>query len=313
MINRVLFCLGCASFATFALSSCGSNVNETPPLVGAVPVISNKAKELEQEAISAEEKGKLKRAGNLFKELADRYPLAQQAAHARFRQAEILDHRGKRVEAFDVYEQFIKNHQGNAQYSTALTKMSSIANDAESGLIKVGLLWKTKVDFSRLVKMQEKMRDAAPESPMAAVAQSKIAHLYMKRGKATEAIEAFRKLVLDWPDSPEAPEGQFRIGYILTDQAKRGNQDKGNLDRAREAYQDYLNRYPDGKRVAEARHELRLLEQQDVQRSLEVAEFYLRKGDTESARFYFKEVLHLSPSGPLHDAAKARLQSLGAP
>ncbi len=313
MIKSALFCLGCASFATFALSSCGSHVNETPPLVGAVPVISNKAKELEQEAKTAEAAGKLKRAGNLYQELADRYPLAPQAAQARFRQAELLDNRGKRVEAFDVYEQFIKNHQGNAQYTQALSKMNSIVNDAESGAIKVGLLWKTKVDFSRLVSMQEKIRDAAPESPMAAAAQSKIAHLYMKRGKSNEAIEAFRKLVLDWPDSPEAPEGQFRIGYILTEQAKRGNQDKGNLDRAREAYQDYLNRYPEGKRVTEARQELRLLEQQDVQRSLEVAEFYLRKGDTESARFYFNEVLHLSSSGPQHDAAKARLQSLGKP
>lgn len=313
MINRAFLCSACVAIAALALSSCGSNVNETPPLVGAVPVISSKAKELEQEAKSAEAEGRLKRAGNLYKELADRYPLAQEAAQARFRQAEILDNRGRRVEAFDVFELFIKNHQGNAQYRQALNKMTSIANDAESGAIKVGLLWKTRVDYTRLVAMQEKIRDAAPESPVAASAQSKIAEIYMKRGKATEAIEAFRKLVLDWPDSPEAPEGQFRIGYILTEQAKRGNQDKGNLDRAREAYQDYLNRYPEGKRAAEARRELQLLEQQDVQRSLEVAEFYLRKGDRESARFYYKEVLQMTKSGAQYDKAKAGLQALGNP
>jgi hypothetical protein len=41
-----------------------------------------------------------------------------------------------------------------------------------------------------------------------------------------------------------------------------------------------------------------------------VAEFYRRKGDNESARFYYKEVLKKHNSGDLHDKAAAVLRNL---
>jgi outer membrane protein assembly factor BamD (BamD/ComL family) len=84
----------------------------------------------------------------------------------------------------------------------------------------------------------------------------------------------------------------------------------GNLDRAREAFEDYLSRYPGRARANDARQQIAALGSQDVQRSYDVAEFYRRKGDSESARFYYREVLKKHGSGPLHDKAQMALQSL---
>ena len=50
---------------------------------------------------------------------------------------------------------------------------------------------------------------------------------------------------------------------------------------------------------------------EDLQRSFGIAEFYEKKGDTGSARFYYEEVIRKSKSGDLHDKAKARLAALG--
>jgi hypothetical protein len=50
---------------------------------------------------------------------------------------------------------------------------------------------------------------------------------------------------------------------------------------------------------------------QDIQQSFNVAQFYERKGDTGSARFYYEEVVRKTGSGDLHDKAKARLAALG--
>jgi outer membrane assembly lipoprotein YfiO len=158
--------------------------------------------------------------------------------------------------------------------------------------------------------MLEKVRDSAPQANTAPAAQFQIGEVYQSKGKAPEAIAAFRKLTLDWPDSQQAPEGQYRIGVILVEEAKRGNQDMGNLDRAREAFEDYLSRYPGRARANDARQQIAALGSQDVQRSFDVAEFYRRKGDYESARFYYREVLKKHGSGPLHDKAQKALQSL---
>ena len=51
---------------------------------------------------------------------------------------------------------------------------------------------------------------------------------------------------------------------------------------------------------------------EDLQRSYDVAEFYERKGDTVSARFYYEEVIRKTKSGDLHEKAQARLAALGS-
>jgi outer membrane protein assembly factor BamD (BamD/ComL family) len=176
--------------------------------------------------------------------------------------------------------------------------------------VKSGFLFSSKVDTTKLVEMLGKVRDAAPKAASASKAQFRIGEVYQQRGRANEAIEAYRKVVADWQDSSEAPEAQYRVGMILIEQAKRGNQDHGNLDRAREAFEDYLSIYPNGKRVSAVRQEVKLLAQQDLDRSFDIANFYRRKGDLESAKFYYREVLKQTKSGPTHDKAKLALNSL---
>jgi hypothetical protein len=63
--------------------------------------------------------------------------------------------------------------------------------------------------------------------------------------------------------------------------------------------------------VGEARKLMGAIGGQDIQRSYEIAEFYERKGDKGSARFYYEEVVNKAKSGALHDKAKARLAALG--
>ncbi len=159
--------------------------------------------------------------------------------------------------------------------------------------------------------MLGKVRDHAPKSPTAAKAQFTIGELYQAKRKAKEAIAAFRQLVRDQPESAEAPEALFRVGLILMEDADRGNQNQANVDLAREAFNDYLIQYPGHSRNAEARKLLGSLDSRDLQRSFDIAEFYLKTGKPESAKVYYRDIVKHSGSGSLHAAAKARLKELG--
>ena len=295
---------------TFALSSCGSDSDNPPPLVGTLQSTSAPASGIYQKAQAADAAGDSKKALKLYKQTADSFPSSKDAPPARFRQAQLHEQRGEMVEAFETYSNFLNRYQGSPLYSKALARQSAIAKEATEGNVKSGFLFGRKLDTDKLVGMLEKVRDSAPQAGTAPAAQFQIGQVYQDKGKAAEAIAAYRKLVKDWPESTQAPEGQYRIGVILVEEAKRGNQDMGNLDRAREAFQDYLSRYPDKSRAGDARKQISLLGNQDVQRSYEVAEFYRRKGDNESARFYYKEVLKKHNSGDLHDKAAAGLRNL---
>jgi outer membrane protein assembly factor BamD (BamD/ComL family) len=291
------------------IGSCSTDVDDAPPLVGSVQSSSGDASSAYQKALKADQSGDSKKAVKLYKSTADIYPSATESAAARYREAQLHEQLGEPLEAASAYNDFVVRYQGNSNYSKALARQSAIANDAADGRIKTGLFG-SAVDSKKSILLLEQVRDAAPQSSTAPAAQSKIAQVYLNNNKPVEAIAAHRKVVMDWPDSNEASESQYQIGIILIQQAKKGNQDMGNLDRAREAFQDYLNRYPNRVRSSEVKNQLANLGGQDVQRSYDVAEFYRRKGDYESSRFYYREVMKNQKSGNLHDLAKSRISTL---
>ena len=103
----------------------------------------------------------------------------------------------------------------------------------------------------------------------------------------------------------------FRIGVVYTEEADRGNQNQATLDLAREAFNDYLNQYPGHHRNAEARKLIAGLGSRDLQRSFDIAEYYWKTKQFESAKVYYRDIIKRSPSGKLHDEARARLKELG--
>lgn len=297
------------------LASCGDDA-DLPPLVGNSAPKNERAEALCGEAQSAEGAGKRDKAIKLYDTIGDEMPLSKRAPEARFRQGELLEQAGQVPKAFDAYQELISRYNNSGLYEKAINRQASMAQSAADGQVKTSFLGlKASISNDRITGMLEKVRDNAPRSPQASKAQFTIGELWESEGNSSgsgKAISAYRKLVIDYPDSREAPEGQFRIGKILLDEARRGNQDQANLDRARESLQDYLRQYPGHAKNSEARQLMSNLGGEDLQRSYDVAEFYERKGDTVSARFYYEEVIRKTKSGDLHEKAQARLAALGS-
>jgi outer membrane protein assembly factor BamD (BamD/ComL family) len=188
----------------------------------------------------------------------------------------------------------------------------ALAQAAADGDVKASFLgMKTKLSLEKTVAMLGKVRAYAPKSPAASKAQFTIGQLYEAKRKSKEAIDAYRQLVRDLPQSAEAPEALFRVGLIMMEEAERGNQNQANVDLSREAFNDYLIQYPGHSRNAEARKMLLSLDSRDLQRSFDIAEYYLKTGKPESAKVYYRDIIKRSGSGTLHNAAKTRLKELG--
>lgn len=302
---------GCFSLATLFLVSCGAD-SDTPMLAGNTQSAASEGELLYQQAKQADDAGKSSRAIKLYDQTATRYPFAPSAAQARFRQAQLLEQQGEVEDAFDAYDKFLERFPGNSLYVTALNRQASMAQSAAEGDVKSSFLGlKTRLSIDKTVSMLGKVRDHAPKSRTASKAQFTIGELYQAKKKSKEAIAAYRQLVNEQPESPEAPEALFRVGLIMMEEADRGNQNQANLDLAREAFNDYLIQYPGHSRNAEARKLIGSLGGRDLQRSFDIAEFYLKTGKTESAKVYYRDIVKRTGSGTLHDASKARLKELG--
>lgn len=309
MMRRLVVMTGIAAAALVA-PSCGPG--EIPVLVGESADAVEKGEALYARARAADEAGSQRRALRLYSQVERDYPLAPSAARASFREAQIHEERGDVVKAFDAYQKVITRHQGSGYYSTALERQAAMAQAAADGEVRSSFLGlRSRLALDKTVEMLSAVRDNAPKTRTAARAQFTVGELYQSRKKPREAIEAYRRLVRDQPDSPEAPEALFRVGIVLTEEAERGNQNQATLDQAREAFNDYLIQYPRHARAAEARQFIANLSGRELDRSLGIADFYYRTGQIEAARVYYRDIARRAGSGPAHDTARARLAEMG--
>lgn len=300
------------SAASVLLVSCGNSKDDMPILAGNTQSAAADGEGLYAQAKALDDAGKAEKAIKLYDETATRYPFAAHAPQARFRQAELLQSQGEIVKSFKAYQSFLTRFQGSALYSTALDRQARMAQSAADGDVKSGFIGiKSKLSLDKTVEMLGQVRDNAPRSRTASKAQFTIGQLYESKKKPKEAIAAYRQLVRDQPDAPEAPEALFKIGEILTNEADSGNQNQATLDLAREAFNDYLIQYPNHSKNSEARSRISKLGGREVERTFETAEFYLKTGKTESAKIYYRDVVRRTSYGKTHDAAKARLKELG--
>ncbi len=295
-----------------ALSASCGNDEDMITLAGNTQAASAEGEVLYAKAKAADDAGNSSSAIKQYEKMADKYPFAPSAAQARFRQAELLEQKGEIEESFDAYQKFLTRYRSSGLYSKALGSQARMAQSAADGDVKssfAGL--KTKLSTEKTVEMLAAVRDNAPRSNTSAKAQFTIGELYQGKKQPKEAMEAFRKLVRDQPESSYAPEALFRVGVVLMEEADRGNRNQATLELSREAFSDYLLQYPGHSKNAEARRMTGDIGGREINRSLEIAEFYDKAGQTESAKIYYREVLKRAGSGEAHDKAKSRLKALG--
>lgn len=297
----------------WSLSSCGSDSSDIPLATGSVPTGgSSAAQSMLTQAQALEASGRLGKAESVYADVFKKYPYTSAAADARFAQGRLLDKDGDLIKAFDAYQDVIARYPGSRHYSAAISRQETVAHAAATGVIKNNFLgMKTKISPQKVEKMLGHVRDNAPRASSAPKAQYAIGRVWQKEGNATKAIAAYQKIGLDYPNSGPAPEALYQTGEILILKAKRGNHNNAHVNRARDIYRDLIQRYPGHSRAADARKRLATLGGQDVQRSYDTAEFYRKKGNIQSAIFYYREVLRKSKTGKYADLAKSRLSELG--
>jgi outer membrane assembly lipoprotein YfiO len=293
------------------LASCGSDP-EIQVLSGDLQAANQQGEALYQKAKSADDAGKTRRAIRLYDKMATEHPSAPSASKARHRQAQLIEQQGRTYDAFNAYDKFIERYPGDRLYPEIIRRQASMANAAAQGDVNSSMLGlKTKLPLEKTIEMLEKVIKHAPKSRYAAKSRFTIGELHHAEKDTKKAVAAFRKLVAEQPDSPEAPEALFRSGVILLEEADRGNQNQANLDLAREAFNDYLLQYPGHPKNADARRMISNLKGRDLQRSLDIADFYLKTGNTESAKVYYRDIVKRSSSGEIRDQAASRLKTLG--
>jgi len=143
-----------------------------------------------------------------------------------------------------------------------------------------------------------------PTSDLADDALMMTASHYLRKGDSVRADEYFAALRQNYPDSPH-----FKNSFILGSHVKLmsyegTSYDGARLDEAEQLKESALRMWPDSDQRGRLKQELQVIEEAKAKREWARVEFYVKKGRTDSAAIYCREILRLYPDTKYAQSAR---------
>ena len=244
------------------------------------------------QGLAAQQAGKTGRAKGYYEKVVKQYPFTQAAGEAAYQKAVILRHTENDLEeAFNAFQEFIDNHRQSPRFAEAIERQYEIAEEARGGKKQRSiLLLPMKMNPSDILAFYEKIITNAPYGKFAALSQFSIAEMQQDLREKDKAVQAYQKVVDNYPGTSQASEAQFRIASISNVAAQR-SEDASNLTATRDALKTYMAANPGGERKQEAEQILRQVNTAEANQSLSVAKFYRTQGKTVAAAMYLNEAI----------------------
>jgi outer membrane protein assembly factor BamD len=164
--------------------------------------------------------------------------------------------------------------------------------------------------MGRAQEMFEGIVKRAPFSKWAPLAQFNLGQALEKQGKYPEAIAAYQQVVVRYPGDAIADDAQYQIGYVRLKEHREGSYDRASAAKARESFEEFINRYPESEKVSQARENMRSLEGSATKGTLQIAKFYDKTKNYRAAVIYYNDVIKAQPDSAESTFAKARIEEL---
>jgi outer membrane protein assembly factor BamD len=274
--------------------------------------LNGNAAELFDIGQKAEKDDNPKRAIHAYRQLVRKYPKDALAAGSAFRAATLLEKTREFLESATAYRVVVINYPTSPHFNEAIEGQFRIGEMYLAGkkLKLLGIPLATSMD--RSVEIFASIIRTAPYGKYTARAQFDIGLAREKQGANDAAIQAYQAVIDKFPTDPAASDAQYQIGYIWLSAAKGGTRDIAATNSARTAFQDYLFRYPNSEKAAQARANLQLLEHKSTNSSFDVARFYDKQKAYRAAVIYYNEVIRQQPGSAESEKAKKRIEELRA-
>ena len=260
----------------------------------------------------AEQKGNLKRAIKAYKTLVRRHPRDARASGALYHAAELTEKTHDLSGAADLFRTLVERFPSSPHFDQAIEGQFRIGEAYLAGkkLKLLGIPFATSMD--RAVEIFAAIIRTAPYAKDTARAQFNIGLAREKQHLNDAALQAYQAVVDKFPNDPVAADAQYQIGYIWLVAAKQGTRDLAATKNARLAFQDFLFRYPNSEKAAQARANLGLLENKQTASAFNVAKFYDKQKRSRAAVIYYNEVIREQPGSVESEKAKKRIDQLRA-
>ncbi|MEP6810537.1 MAG: outer membrane protein assembly factor BamD [Chthoniobacterales bacterium] len=274
--------------------------------------VNANARELFQIAQGAENSGDFGRAMKAYRSLVRRYPKDTLADGAAFQYAALQEKHGDPLKAAEAYRVVVEKYPKSPRFEESIEAQFRIGETFLKGKkVKLfGIPMKGSMD--QAIQIFAAIVRTAPYGKYTARAQFNIGLAAEKQGNAESAVAAYTAVSEKFPNDPVAADAQYQIGYLWFKAARSGTYDSKAAASAKIGFQDFLHRYPKSEKVAQARENLRILDQKQTSDAFQIAKFYDKQKNYRAAVIYYNDVIRQQPGSNQSDRAKKRVAQLRA-
>lgn len=242
--------------------------------------------------------------------LVRKWPFSFFAPEAQFKIGLYLERRGEFWEANKAYDKMVEKYPNSPFFDEALEHKFKIGNLYLSGEPK--RLWRIPVGsaMDRAVQIFESIVKAAPYGRLAPEAQFRLGLAKEKQKKFAEAVTEYNKVLERYANSPVASEAQYQIGYAWMQASREPEYDQTAAQKAIEAFQDFLVRYPDSEKVEAAKGHIARLQAKEREGTFAIAKFYEEQHNLKAAFIYYSDVVRQDPDSEEGRLAKKKVEEL---
>ncbi len=166
------------------------------------------------------------------------------------------------------------------------------------------------VSLERAVEIYTKVVDNSPFGVLADKALYKSAECYRRMNKYNEAIDAYERIVNDYPESELVAEAKYQLAYTKYEASLDAQYTQESTEDALKEFEQIKKNTPVPQIAQEAGVMLDELKKRKADSILNIAHFYERQKKYASAVMYYKDVVGKFPGTDVAAQAQSKIDEL---
>lgn len=240
--------------------------------------------------------------------LLRKWPNSFSAQDAQYRIGICREELGYHYGAFKAYQRCVTKWPSHERFAEILERQYKIGNRFLSG--ERHKIWRVRTmpSMDKAIEIFETVVRNGPQSQWAPQAQFNIGLAREKQRAYEEAVAAYQKVIDKFPDHSLCEDAYYQMGAAYARSAYRADYDKSAANKAADAFEEYIARYPQGQKVANARKELEKLHTEQARGIYEIARFYEKQNKPRAALVYYNDLIVRFPESRYASVAKVRVE-----
>jgi len=250
------------------------------------------------------------RAAEEFIRLTKHYPDSTLAPEAQYYAGRAYEEDGKYYFAFQNYQKTVERYPYTKRLDEIVEREFNIAgilqNTEDPKLMDLEL----SLSLERSITVYDKVVENNPFGPLADKALYKLGECYRRGQKYKEAMEAYERIINDYPESRLVPDAKYQLAYTRYEASLAPEYDQESTEEALRDFKHISETTAVPAVAEEAEKVFDELREKKAQSELKIAEFYERQKQYRSALIYYRDVAGKFQETESAKYAEGKIESL---